>query len=98
MNVDITVLVGIVGTLTGIYCGLWKAKKDQEKEAKEDASKDTTVTVTLEYISKGVDEIRIDNKVRDKQYLNFAERLVAVEKSAASAHHRLDGIEKKEGI
>ena len=98
MNVDLVVLVGLVGTVSGIYFGFWKAKKDQEKEAREDATKDTTLTVKLEYISKGVDEIRIDNKVRDKQMLDFAERLVAVEKSAASAHHRLDGIEKKEGI
>lgn len=101
MNVDITVLVtlvGLVGTVSGIYFGFWKAKKVHEKEAREDATKDTTLTVKLEYISKGVDEIRIDNKVRDKQMLDFTERLVAVEKSAASAHHRLDGIEKKEGM
>lgn len=101
MNVDVVALIGIIGTVSGLYLGFWKAKKDHEKEAREDATKDTTLTVKLEYISKGVDEIRIDNKVRDKQMLDFTERLVAVENSAASAHHRMDELQKiikKEGI
>lgn len=94
MNVDITVIIGMVCTVIGAFIGIWKAKKDRDRDTREDAARDTTVNVKLEYISKGIDDIRIDNKVRDKQMLNFTERLVAVEKSAASAHHRLDNLEE----
>ncbi|CUO92131.1 Uncharacterised protein [Clostridium baratii] len=95
MDVDITVIVGMFCTVIGALIGIWKAKKDGDRDTREDAARDTTVNVKLEYISKGVDDIRIDNKVRDKQMLAFTERLVAVEKSAASAHHRIDNLEEK---
>lgn len=91
---DITVIVGMACTVIGGIIGVWKAKKDADKDTREDATRDTTVNVKLEYISKGIDDIRIDNKVRDKQMMEFTERLVAVEKSAASAHHRIDSIEE----
>lgn len=93
-NIDITLVVGMVCTIGGSILGLWKAKQDAENSTREDATRDTTVNVKLEYISKGVDDIRIDNKVRDKQMLDLIERLVAVEKGNSLAHHRLDLLEE----
>lgn len=98
MNVDITVLVGLTGTIIGIVLSLWKNKRDGEKSLKEDTVQDTVVATKLDYISKGVDDIRLDIKAQDKRISDVVERLIKVEESTKSAHHRLDGIEKKEGI
>ncbi|XZI53218.1 hypothetical protein ACSXD3_18055 (plasmid) [Clostridium perfringens] len=98
MNVDITVLVtlvGLVGTVSGIYFGFWKAKKDEQKTLKEDTVQDTVVATKLDYISKGVDDIRLDIKAQDKRISDVVERLIKVEESTKSAHHRIDSLEEK---
>ena len=98
MNVDITVLVtlvGVVGTVSGIYFGFWKAKKDEQKSLKEDTVQDTVVATKLDYISKGVDDIRLDIKAQDKRISDVVERLIKVEESTKSAHHRIDSLEEK---
>ncbi|WP_194190793.1 hypothetical protein [Clostridium chrysemydis] len=99
MNVDITVAIGVAGTLTGIVLGFWKAKKDGDRNIKEDTVQDTVVATKLDYISKGVDDIRLDIKAQDKRISEIVERLIKVEESSKSAHHRIDNIEsiKKEG-
>ncbi|HAT4161899.1 TPA: hypothetical protein I9Z77_001322 [Clostridium perfringens] len=94
MNIDITVLVGILIAITGIVLGIWKNKKDGEKSLKEDTVQDTVVATKLDYISKGVDDIRLDIKAQDKRISNVVERLIKVEESTKSAHHRLDGLEE----
>ncbi len=94
MNIDITVLVGILSAITGIVLGIWKNKKDGEKSLKEDTVQDTVVATKLVYISKGVDDIRLDIKAQDKRISNVVERLIKVEESTKSAHHRLDGLEE----
>lgn len=94
MNIDITVLVGILSAITGIVLGIWKNKKDGEKSLKEDTVQDTVVATKLDYISKGVDDIRLDIKAQDKRISNVVERLIKVEESTKSTHHRLDGLEE----
>lgn len=94
MNVDITVLIGIIGTLFGIALGVWKAKKDEEKIIKDETVQDTVVATKLDYISKGVDDIRLDIKAQDKRISDIIERLIKVEESSKSAHYRIDNVEK----
>ena len=48
--------------------------------------------VKLENIGDGVSEIKSDMKNVKGEVQELRERLVAVEQSAKSAHHRLDGI------
>ena len=49
----------------------------------------------LEYISKGVDDIRIDQKASERQMVSFGERITRVEESSKQAHKRLDNLEKE---
>lgn len=95
MNIDITVLIGISCTVVGTALGIYKAKKDGEKTTIEDTTKDTIVATKLDYISKGVDDIRLDIKAQEKRVSDVVERLIKVEESTKSAHHRLDGLEDK---
>ena len=94
MNIDITVLIGISCTILGAILGLYKTKKDNDRTIREEAKEDSVVAIRLEYISKGVDEIKEDMKSKGNEIKILSERMIAVEKSTASAHHRLDDLEK----
>ena len=94
MNVDITVLVGFTSTILGIAIGIIKAKRDSDKETREDAVKDTTAIVKLDYISKGVDDIRLDIKAQDRKIQDIVIDITKLKESTKSAHHRLDTIEE----
>ncbi|MGG5463535.1 hypothetical protein [Clostridium sp. B9] len=101
MNVDITVLVGLAGTITGLILGIWKAKKDNEKSIKEDTVQNTVVATKLDSISKGVDDIRIDFKTQAKEMQMMQLDQARLDESVKSAHHRIDELQefiKKEGI
>ena len=104
MNVDITVLVtlvGLVGTVSGIYFGFWKAKKDEQKTLKEDTVQNTVVATKLDNISKGVDDIRIDFKTQAREIQRMQLDQARLDESVKSAHHRIDELQeiiKKEGM
>lgn len=101
MNVDITVLVGILSAITGIVLGIWKNKKDGEKSLKEDTVQNTVVATKLDTISKGVDDIRIDFKTQAREIQRMQLDQARLDESVKSAHHRIDELQeiiKKEGV
>lgn len=93
MHVEITVICTIVGAIVGYM----SYQKKNQKDIETDASQKTVVATKLDYISKGVDDIRLDIKAQDTKISNVIERLIKVEESTKSAHHRLDTFEKIKG-
>lgn len=93
MNVEITFICTIVGAIIGYM----SYQKKNQKDIETDASQKTVVATKLDYISKGVDDIRLDIKAQDTKISNVIERLIKVEESTKSAHHRLDTFEKIKG-
>ena len=57
MNVDLTVLVGLVSTLLGIVVTVFKLRKDDNKEIKEKAINESKVGQEIFYISKNIEEL-----------------------------------------
>lgn len=90
--------IGVTFTGLGVLIAYFTLKKNSDGSLKADAEKDGELKTRLDYISKGVDEIRIDNKAQDHRISDIVERVIAVEGSTKSAHHRLDRIEGKENI
>lgn len=93
MNVEITVICTIIGAIIGYM----SYQKKNQKDIETDASQKTVVATKLDYISKGVDDIRLDIKAQDTKISNVIERVIKVEESTKSAHHRLDTLEKIKG-
>lgn len=69
-------------------------KQQREKnEVKNDSKQDAEVRAQLNYISRGVDDIRIDLKANEKQIAQHSERITRVEESTKQAHKRIDKID-----
>lgn len=91
MTIEIGVLIAIGGLLLS-YFGY---QLNRTKEVKTDSQQDAKIQAQLDYIGKGVDDIRIDLKSNEKQMVQLGERVTRVEESSKQAHKRLDNMEKE---
>ncbi|MBQ3411217.1 hypothetical protein NYE71_32015 [Bacillus sp. FSL K6-0273] len=91
MTIEIGVLIAIASALIGYF----SYSLNRSKEIKSDGQQGAEMKAKLEYISKGVDDIRIDQKASERQMVSFGERITRVEESSKQAHKRLDNLEKE---
>lgn len=90
MTIELGVLLSVLGLIVA-YQG-WQLNK--QKETKTESKQDAKVQTQLDYISKGVDDIRIDLKANEKQMVALGERVTRVEESTKQAHKRIDKLDK----
>lgn len=88
--------VGLICSVVGAIVGFLGFIRFYKKDTQEEASCNTKLGIDMEYIKRGVDDIRLDIKAQDRKISGLSERLVRVEESTKSAHHRIDGLEKEE--
>ncbi|MEH7122127.1 hypothetical protein V7127_02660 [Bacillus sp. JJ1773] len=91
MTVEIGVLIAIGGLLVSFLA----YQLNRTKEVKTDTRQDAKIQAQLDYIGKGVDDIRIDLKANERQMVAHGERITRLEESAKQAHKRIDTLEKE---
>ncbi|MEW9093926.1 MAG: hypothetical protein AB2417_02490 [Clostridiaceae bacterium] len=92
-----TISIALLCSIIGAVIALITFSKNRDKDLKKDTKEETIMSTRLDYIAKGVDDIRLDMKAQDRKMQDFGERLIVIEQSTKSAHHRIDGLEK-EGV
>ncbi len=91
----ITALIGVMAALSGIALG-WSARtKETKRELKKDTEMDTELRTGMEYLKRGVDDIRIEQRTQGQRLDIVGERLTRVEESSKQAHKRIDRMEQK---
>ena len=91
MNVNIgTIITALSLLIAGI--SLLRVFSRDGKGATKDF---TRVETKIDYIGGDIKDIRDDVKTVSVRQEDMAERLVKVEESTKSAHHRIDGIEEQ---
>ncbi|WP_460013242.1 hypothetical protein [Lysinibacillus sp. CTST325] len=58
MNIEISLLFGAIGTLIGVLGAIITMKKDSKNQGASEAS----ITSKVDYIARGVDDIKLDFK------------------------------------
>ena len=91
MTIEVRVLIAVGGLLL-TYLGY---QLNRTKEVKTDSQQDAQIKAQLDYIGKGVDDIRIDLRANEKERIALGERVTRVEESTKQAHKRLDTMEKE---
>ena len=93
----ISALIGVVAAISGMILG-WSARaKEIRKDAEKDAEIQAALRTDLEYLKRGIDDIRLEQKAQGQRIDAIAERLTRVEESAKQAHKRIDRIEQERG-
>lgn len=90
----ISLVCAMVALITLLYT-IKNSKKADIKDIQQRATENATVNVKLDNISGVVTDIKYDISSVKKEVATLNERVVAVESSVKSAHHRIDGLEKK---
>ena len=95
MKVDVSTLIAICSVAFAVFSGIIAMKREKSIGDKKDAAEMTTVIVKLENIGSGISEIKTEMRNVKSDIQDLRDRLIIAEQSTKSAHHRLDGIEKK---
>ncbi|MRS26131.1 hypothetical protein [Bacillus sp. RIT694] len=90
-----TIEIGLLIAAVSLVIGYLSYALNRSREIKSDGQQGAEMKAKLEYISKGVDDIRIDQKASERQMVSFGERITRVEESTKQAHKRLDNVEKE---
>jgi hypothetical protein len=91
MSIEFGVLIAVGGFVISYLA----YQLNRTKEVKSDTQQDAQIKAQLDYIGKGVDDIRIDLRANERQMQQLGERVTRVEESSKQAHKRLDNIDKE---
>lgn len=88
-----TIEIGVLIAVGGLLLSFFGYQLNKQKEVKADTRQDGEIKAQLGYISKGVDDIRIEQRASDRRMEALGERVAKVEESSKQAHKRIDKIE-----
>lgn len=88
-----TISITLFCTIAGAIIGYLTFQRNTKSDVKQDTRDSTSVAVKLDYISKGVDDIRLDIKAANREIDSLKEKYIRVDESTKQAHKRLDKIE-----
>ncbi|MEG0450590.1 MAG: hypothetical protein RR595_12100 [Lysinibacillus sp.] len=89
----ITAIFGAIGTFIGFLITVATFARNRDKDVRSSASEQAIINTKLDTISGGVESLRVDFKVEQKERAALSERVAKVEGSVSSAHKRLDRLE-----
>jgi septal ring factor EnvC (AmiA/AmiB activator) len=90
-----TISIALFCTILGVSISYLTFQRNKDNAIRAETREDAETRAKLDYISKGVDDIRLDIKTQDRKINEIIERVAKVEESSKSAHHRIDNIEKE---
>lgn len=89
------IVTGLSGIVLGWVARIKADKKDATDMAAKDAAIDTALKSDVDYIKRGIDDIKVDMRVQATKIEDIDRRVTRVEESTKSAHHRLDTLENQ---
>lgn len=92
----ITAAFGAIGTLIGFFITLATYTRNRDKDVRSGAAEQAIINTKLDTINGGVESLRVDFKVEQKERAALSERVTRVEESVSSAHKRLNKMEETE--
>lgn len=85
--------VSVLGVVSAIFLGWITFIRTIKKSIREDAGAGVQIQTDVDYIKRGVDEMRLEQKDQGRRFDALSERVTRVEESAKQAHKRIDRFE-----
>lgn len=86
----VTAVFGAIGTFIGFIITIATYSRNRDKDVRSGAAEQATINAKLDVINGGVESLRVDFKLEQKERAALSERVTRVEESAKQAHKRID--------
>jgi hypothetical protein len=94
MNTSIVaVAISAIAALSGIVLGWSGRSRTVLQDTAQDAGKDAVLRADMDYIKRGIEDIKLEQRAQVQRYDMLAERVTRLEESGKQAHKRLDKLE-----
>ncbi|RXZ84569.1 hypothetical protein EBB07_00700 [Paenibacillaceae bacterium] len=93
---EIATIIAILSALSGAALGWIGRNRTAKQDTASEAAQDATIRSDMQYLIRGVDDIRFEQRSQSQRIDGVSERVTRIEESAKSAHRRLDRIEGKQ--
>jgi hypothetical protein len=84
----------VLSAISGIVLGWSGRSRTVRQETVAEVRQSTTLQTDVEYIKRGVDDMRVEQRVQGQRFDALSERVTRVEESSKQAHKRLDRLEE----
>ena len=85
-------MISLISTAAAIFFGYKSSRREDTSDVEKKAIETATINVKLDQIGSDVKDIKYDISAVKQEVKDLTERMIVVEQSTKSAHHRLDGI------
>lgn len=93
---EIGIIISIISLVVAAIVGFTNIKRNQHADNRQAAAEMTTVIVKLETLNNNVTEMKTELRSLGTNYQEIREKLIILEQSTKSAHHRIDTLEGKD--
>ena len=94
MNTSVVaVCISAVAALSGILLGWSGRSRSLHQDTAQDAGKDAVLRADMDYIKRGIEDIKLEQRAQVQRYDMLAERVTRLEESGKQAHKRIDKLE-----
>ncbi len=90
---DWTAVISVAAALSGLMLGWLGRSRTVKQDTVAETAKDATLRSDMDYIKRGVDDMRVEIRMQGQRYDDLAERVTRLEESSKQAHKRLDAHE-----
>ena len=95
MTIEVALLISVVSVAFSIFFGLKNSKRTDAKDIEERVKENTRINIKLDNIGQTTQDIKTEVSSMRNDIKSHNERLIKLEESCKSAHHRLDGLENR---
>ncbi|GKU79279.1 hypothetical protein [Paenibacillus sp. L3-i20] len=96
MDKDFVFMAAIIGAISGISSNLlgWIGRsRTVKQDTQEDASKGAVLKTDVDYIKRGVDEVRLEQRMQGKAFEALSGQVIRLEESVKQAHKRINRLD-----
>lgn len=91
----IGLIISAISVTAVIYFNSKNSKKTDTRDIERQVAEQTKVNMKLDEINRNTTDIKYDVSAVKKDVQAHGDRIIKVEESVKSAHHRLDTLEKR---
>ena len=95
IEVSTAIIISVLSLGFSVFMGLKSNKRTDTKDIEERVKENTRINMKLDAISNNTTDIKNEVSEMRKEINSHDSRIVEVEESVKSFHHRLDGIEER---